>query len=74
MYNFCLHNLLLQGSDIETLGPEASVEYGAGLEHPPVGETQLQDSQASASAGKNLFLGLHMKTNNELSPNYPFSL
>lgn len=57
LHNFYLHNLLdLQGSDIETLGSEASVEYGAELlEHPPVGETQLQDIQASASAGKNPF-------------------
>lgn len=55
--NFCLHNLLgLQGSDIETLGPEASVEYGAELEHPPVGETPLQDIQASTSAGRNPFI------------------
>lgn len=54
----CNFNLLdLQGSDIETLGSEASVEYGAELsEHPPVGETQLQHIEASAPAGKNPFL------------------
>lgn len=54
LHNLFLHNLLyLQGSDIETLGSEAAVEYGAELlEHPPVGETKLQDTQASASTGK----------------------
>lgn len=74
--NFYLHNWLdLQGSDIETLGSEASVEYGAEvLEHPPVGETQLKQLQASASAGKNtFFLDLQMNINNELCPNYRFS-
>lgn len=79
LHNLYLHNLLdLQGSDIETLGSEASVEYGAELlEHPPVGETQLQDIQASASAGKDpfffFFLGLQIKINNELCPSYQFS-
>lgn len=55
LHNLFLHNLLcLQGSDIETLGSEAAaVEYGAELlEHPPVGETELQDTQASTSTGK----------------------
>lgn len=73
--NFYLHNWLdLQGSDIETLGSEASVEYGAEvLEHPAVGETQLPHPQASASAGKNtFFLDLQMKVINELCPNYQF--
>ncbi|GLD58430.1 cell cycle progression protein 1 isoform X1 [Lates japonicus] len=38
-----------EGSDIETLGSEAAVEYGAELlEHPPVEEAELQDTQASA--------------------------
>lgn len=51
-FNICL--LCLQGSDIETLGSEVAVEYGAELlERPPVEETKLQDTQASASAGKN---------------------
>lgn len=75
--HFYLHNWLdLQGSDIETLGSEASVEYGAEvLQHPPVGETQLQHLQASASAGKNtFFLDLQMKINNELCPNYQIFL
>ncbi|XP_074474619.1 cell cycle progression protein 1 isoform X2 [Sebastes fasciatus] len=39
-----------EGSDIETLGLEATVEYGAKLlEQPPVEEAELQDKQASAS-------------------------
>lgn len=51
-FNICL--LCLQGSDIETLGSEAAVEYGAELlERSPVEETKLQNTQASASAGKN---------------------
>lgn len=42
-----------EGSDIETLGSEAAVEYGAELlERPPVEETKLQDTQASASAAE----------------------
>ncbi|KAM7406160.1 hypothetical protein PAMP_000557 [Pampus punctatissimus] len=41
-----------EGSDIETLGSEAAVEYGADLlERPPVVETELQDTPAAASAG-----------------------
>ncbi|KAM7424082.1 hypothetical protein PAMA_000438 [Pampus argenteus] len=41
-----------EGSDIETLGSEAAVEYGADLlEHPPVVETELQDTPTTASAG-----------------------
>ncbi|XP_041798800.1 cell cycle progression protein 1 isoform X2 [Chelmon rostratus] len=40
-----------EGSDIETLGSEVVVEYGAELlECPPVEERKLQDTQASASA------------------------
>ncbi|XP_070821723.1 cell cycle progression protein 1 isoform X2 [Chaetodon trifascialis] len=40
-----------EGSDIETLGSEAVVEYGAELlERPPVEEKKVQDTQASASA------------------------
>ncbi|XP_028257454.1 cell cycle progression protein 1 isoform X3 [Parambassis ranga] len=36
-----------EGSDIETLGSEAAVEYGAGLlERPPVEEPEVQDGQA----------------------------
>lgn len=52
------------------------MEYGAEvLQHPPVGETQLQHLQASASAGKNtFFLDLQMKINNELCPNYQIFL
>ena len=47
-------SLCLQGSDIETLGSEAVVEYGAELlERPLVEETKLQDTKAAASAGKN---------------------
>ncbi|XP_040890471.1 cell cycle progression protein 1 isoform X2 [Toxotes jaculatrix] len=39
-----------EGSDIETLGLEAAVEYAAEvLECPPVEEEKLQDTQASAS-------------------------
>ncbi|XP_022598798.1 cell cycle progression protein 1 isoform X2 [Seriola dumerili] len=39
-----------EGSDIETLGLEAAVEYGAELlERPPVEEAELHDTQASAS-------------------------
>ncbi|XP_049900056.1 cell cycle progression protein 1 isoform X1 [Epinephelus moara] len=39
-----------EGSDIETLGSEAAVEYGAELlERPPVEETEPQEPQASAS-------------------------
>lgn len=55
----------LQGSDIETLGAEAAVECGRELlEHLPVGETKLQEAQASTSTGKNpLFLGLTVKIN-----------
>lgn len=45
--------LCLQGSDIETLGSETAVEYGAELlERPPVEEPQVQDVQTSVSAGK----------------------
>lgn len=45
--------LRLQGSDIETLGCEAAVEYAAELlERPLVEESEVQDVQASASAGK----------------------
>lgn len=48
-----IRSLCLQGSDIETLGSEAAVEYGAELlEHPPVEEAELQDTQASAPGGK----------------------
>lgn len=46
--------LCLQGSDIETLGSEATVEYAAELlERPPVVEAGRQDTQASASSGEN---------------------
>ncbi|XP_031170041.1 cell cycle progression protein 1 isoform X8 [Sander lucioperca] len=39
-----------EGSDIETLGLEAAVEYGAELlEHPSLEEAELRDKQASAS-------------------------
>ncbi|XP_076583705.1 cell cycle progression protein 1 [Chaetodon auriga] len=39
-----------EGSDIETLGSEAVVEYGAELlERPPVEEKKVQDTRASAS-------------------------
>ncbi|XP_071344439.1 cell cycle progression protein 1 isoform X2 [Trachinotus anak] len=39
-----------EGSDIETLGSEAAVEFGAELlERPPVEEAKLKDTQASAS-------------------------
>ncbi|XP_070762210.1 cell cycle progression protein 1 isoform X2 [Enoplosus armatus] len=42
-----------EGSDIETLGSEAVVEYGAELlEHPPAEEVKLQDTQAAASAAE----------------------
>ncbi|XP_035538267.1 cell cycle progression protein 1 isoform X2 [Morone saxatilis] len=42
-----------EGSDIETLGSEVAVEYGAELlERHPVEEAELQDTQTSASAGK----------------------
>lgn len=53
-HNLYLHKLLcLQGSDIETLGSEAAVEHGVEvLEHPPAGETKLQDTQASICTGK----------------------
>ncbi|KAM9861353.1 cell cycle progression protein 1 isoform 2-T3 [Aulostomus maculatus] len=41
-----------EGSDIETLGLEAAVEYGAHLlEHPPVAEVELQATPMAASAG-----------------------
>lgn len=50
-FNVCL--MCLQGSDIETLGSDVAVEYGAELiERPPVEEAELQNTQASASAGK----------------------
>ncbi|CAI5645597.1 unnamed protein product [Oreochromis niloticus] len=40
-----------EGSDIETLGSETAVEYGAELlERPPVEEPQVQDVQTSVSA------------------------
>lgn len=40
-----------EGSDIETLGLEAAVEYGVDLlERPPVVEAELQDAPAAASA------------------------
>lgn len=43
----------LQGSDIETLGPEAVVEDGAEMfEHSTVEEPNLQELQTSTSAGK----------------------
>nr|XP_046242008.1 cell cycle progression protein 1 isoform X2 [Scatophagus argus] len=42
-----------EGSDIETLGSEVAVEYGAELlERPPVEKTKLQVTQASASAAE----------------------
>lgn len=45
--------LCLQGSDIETLGSETAVEYGAELlECPLVQEPEAQDVQTSVSAGK----------------------
>ncbi|XP_062242612.1 cell cycle progression protein 1 isoform X3 [Platichthys flesus] len=41
-----------EGSDIEALGLEAAVEYGAQLlERPPVEKAELQVTQASAAAG-----------------------
>ncbi|XP_026175758.1 cell cycle progression protein 1 isoform X2 [Mastacembelus armatus] len=41
---------IIEGSDIETLGSEAPVEYGAELlERPPLEEVELQNKQASAS-------------------------
>lgn len=50
-FNICF--LCSQGSDIETLGTEALVEYGAELlERPPEEEKEQQDTQASASASK----------------------
>lgn len=49
--------MCLKGSDIETLGSEAVVEYrGKLFERLPVDETTLQDIKPSASAGKNLNL------------------
>lgn len=54
MPSFNVLLLCLQGSDIETLGSEAAVEYGSELlEHPPVEEAELQGEQASASNGRN---------------------
>ncbi|XP_029353889.1 cell cycle progression protein 1 isoform X2 [Echeneis naucrates] len=42
-----------EGSDIETLGLDAGVEYGAELlEHPPVEEAALLDTQTSSSDAK----------------------
>lgn len=50
-FNICL--LCSQGSDIETLGTEALVEYGTELlERPPEEGKEQQDMQASASASK----------------------
>lgn len=47
--------MCLKGSDIETLGSEAVVEYrGELFERLPADETKLQDIKPSASAGKNL--------------------
>lgn len=52
MPNFEVGSLCLQGSDIETLGSEAAVEYAAALlERPPVEEEELLGTDASASAG-----------------------
>lgn len=46
--------MCFQGSDIETLGSEAAVEYPAELVERPVEEaTPVQDTQAPASAGRN---------------------
>lgn len=54
---FELWSVCFQGSDIETLGSEAAVEYGAEvLECPPVGETKLQGTQAPACAGEGLYV------------------
>lgn len=52
IFNICL--MCGQGSDIETLGLEPAVEYGAELlECSPVEEAKPQESaSASASAGK----------------------
>ncbi|KAM3625132.1 uncharacterized protein V6R79_007308 [Siganus canaliculatus] len=56
IHNFLTKSLNSQrtdGSDIETLGSEAVVEYGAELlERPPEEETKTVDIQASASAGE----------------------
>ncbi|XP_038556804.1 cell cycle progression protein 1 [Micropterus salmoides] len=42
-----------EGSDIETLGSEVAVEYGAELlERPPLEEAELQDTQAAACAAE----------------------
>lgn len=47
-------HICFQGSDIETLGSEAAVEYPAELVERPLEEaTPVQDTQASASAGRN---------------------
>ncbi|XP_051235164.1 cell cycle progression protein 1 isoform X2 [Dicentrarchus labrax] len=44
-----------EGSDIETLGSEAAVEYAAELlERPPVEKAELQDTRASASAAESV--------------------
>lgn len=54
MPSFNVLLLCLQGSDIETLGLEAVVEYGADLlERHPVVEAELQDTPAAASGHKN---------------------
>lgn len=46
--------MCFQGSDIETLGSEASLEHPAELvQCPAVGEVELQDTPASA--GSNVF-------------------
>lgn len=47
--------LYLQGSDIETLGAEAAVEYEAELLDPGE-DADLQDAQVSTSDGKNTWI------------------
>lgn len=55
-----MHLLWLQGSDIETLGSEATVEYGTELlERPPLEKAELQDTQASASGGPDFYIIFH---------------
>ncbi|XP_068616659.1 cell cycle progression protein 1 isoform X2 [Brachionichthys hirsutus] len=58
-----------EGSDIETLGPEAPGEYGAEpLERPRVEETKRQDTETSESAAEYLvesISGLHEDTRGE---------
>ncbi len=62
--SFNAYLMCWQGSDIETLGSEVAVEYGAELlERSPEEETKLQETLVvSQSAGKDLHVYLFFRS------------